>query len=131
MSGTEKLVSTGLTRRSFLKTTGAVAGVAAVATFGLQGLAEAEEYVAGQNESSEEKIFHGICRGNCSGTCKLNMHVRDGRIVKTSKRPFKSVPDGSLDRICSKGLSHPYNIYSPDRLKYPLRRVGERGAGQW
>ncbi|MFR5093276.1 MAG: molybdopterin-dependent oxidoreductase [Adlercreutzia equolifaciens] len=76
-------------------------------------------------------MFCGICRGNCSGTCKLNIHVRDNKIVKTSKRSFNSFPDGSVDRICLRGLSHVYNVYGPNRIQYPMRRVGERGAGEW
>ena len=131
MSGT-KSPHGGLTRRSFLKTTGAIAGAAALAggsTIGLSALAESYEH--GQPENSNEQIFCGVCRGNCSGTCKLNLHVRDGKIVKTSKRPFNSFPDGSVDRICLRGLSHVYNIYGPNRVQYPMRRVGERGAGEW
>ena len=55
----------------------------------------------------------------------------DGKIVKTSRRPFNSFPDMSIDRICLRGLSQVYNIYGPNRVQYPMRRVGERGAGEW
>jgi anaerobic selenocysteine-containing dehydrogenase len=34
----------------------------------------------------EEKIFAGVCRGNCASGCLLNIHVRDGKVVKTSMR---------------------------------------------
>jgi molybdopterin-containing oxidoreductase family molybdopterin binding subunit len=30
-----------------------------------------------------------------------------------------------------KGLSHVQRIYDPNRLKYPMKRVGERGSGEW
>ena len=96
----------GLTRRNFLKSTGvAAAAVAAggAGAFAAGGLAQAETYEAGQTEGDGEEIFCGICRGNCSGTCKLNIHVRDNKIVKTSKRSFNSFPDGSVDRICLRG----------------------------
>ena len=32
---------------------------------------------------------------------------------------------------CNKGASWSQQIYEGDRLKHPLRRVGERGSGQW
>lgn len=131
MSGTA-YGGSALTRRGFLKTTGILAGAAAAAgalTPSLQALAE--PYEAGQTPGESEQIFCGVCRGNCSGTCKLNLHVVDGKIVKTSKRKFNSFPDGSIDRICLRGLSHPYNIYGPNRVQYPMRRVGERGSGEW
>ena len=121
-----------LTRRGFLKTTGAAAGVAAVAGAGAPMLqAFGAAYESGQKEGGGEQLYCGVCRGNCSGTCKLNLHVIDGKIVKTSKRPFNSFPDGQVDRICLRGLSHPYNIYGPNRVQYPMRRVGDRGAGEW
>ena len=54
--------------------------------------------------------------------------VEDGRLVKA--RPD---PNGPLNKghACVKGLSIVEQMYHPDRLLYPLRRVGERGSGQW
>ena len=34
-------------------------------------------------------------------------------------------------RICLRGLSQIQNTYSPDRVKYPYKRIGERGSGKW
>ena len=118
----------GLTRRSFLKTTGLVAGATALSSAPLQALAE--DYAQGQVAAEGEQIFQGVCRGNCFAACPLNVHVREGKIVKTSPAQF---PNPEFNRICAKGLSHPYRVYSPDRLQYPMRRVEgtERGAGEW
>ena len=121
----------GLTRRSFLKATGAVAGAAAVtgvATPTLQALAA--DYESGQKESEQERIFRGVCRPNCFAFCHLNVHVRDGKVVKTSRAPYN---EKCYDRICQRGLSHVHRIYDPARLQYPMRRVEgtERGAGEW
>ncbi len=44
---------------------------------------------------------------------------------------MREMPDPQYNRICMKGLSHPYRIYSDERLKYPLRRAGERGSDEW
>lgn len=116
----------GLTRRNFLGSTAAVVGAAAlVGGTSLDALAD-----NGSAADSGEQIFAGACRCNCMGQCHLNVHVRDGKVVQTSMRPFK---EPEYNRICMKGLTHPMRIYNPDRIKYPLRRVEgtERGAGEW
>ena len=33
--------------------------------------------------------------------------------------------------MCSKGQSGPNDVYFPDRILYPMKRVGERGEGKW
>ena len=38
------------------------------------------------------------------------------------------VNEGSL---CAKGLAAPQWVYSPDRLKHPLKRIGEKGEGKF
>lgn len=78
--------------------------------------------------AKEEKIFAGVCRGNCASGCLLNIHVRDGKVVKTSMR---EMPNPEYNRICIKGLTHVHRIYSKERLQYPMKRVGERGEGKF
>ncbi len=87
-----------------------------------------------QNQTSqtsppaEDQVFGCMCVGNCQSRCRLLVHVRDGKVVKTSMAPF---PDPRYNRICLRGLSHAQQIYNPQRIKYPMKRVGERGEGQW
>ena len=76
----------------------------------------------------DEQVFSCMCVGNCQSRCRLFVHVRDGRVVKTSMAPF---PDPRYNRICLRGLSHVQRINDPHRLKYPMKRVGERGEGKW
>jgi anaerobic selenocysteine-containing dehydrogenase len=117
----------GLTRRSFLKTTAVVAGSAALA--GGFGCSSIDEGLRGSSAASEE-LFSCVCRPNCFAYCHINVHVRDGNIVKTSMAPYENP---QINRICMRGLSHPLRTYDPERVKYPLRRVEgtERGAGAW
>ena len=116
----------GFTRRSFIK--GAAALTAAGALVGCSPQTQNLEKAEPQKDIPETQIFSGVCRGNCAGGCFLNVHVRDGQVVRTSMR---EMPDPQYNRICMKGLSHPYRIYSDERLKYPLRRAGERGSDEW
>ena len=62
------------------------------------------------------------------GGCSIIAGVKDNKIVKV-----KGDPDGFLNKgyICTKGLASPDRISHPDRLKYPLKRVGDRGEGRW
>ena len=54
--------------------------------------------------------------------------VRDGRLVKVEPGQH---PDPRYTAICVRGLTHPQRVYSPDRIKYPMKRVGERGEGKF
>lgn len=120
----------GLTRRSFLKTTGAVAGAAAlgsVASPSLQALAETPR----SGETVDEKVFYSNCGGNCGGPfCRLKGIVREGKLVQV--KPIDGDADHpSFKTGCVKGQTNPQRLYSPKRNLYPLKRVGERGAGEW
>ena len=131
--------NTSFGRRAFLKGAAATLGLAAVAGAGCSPKEElAEEQPAEQapieaqagDQAPEEQHFQGLCRGNCGGGCRLDVHVRDGKVVKTNMIPA----DDEIDnRICIRGWSHPQRIYAPERVKYPMRRVegSARGEGQW
>jgi molybdopterin-containing oxidoreductase family molybdopterin binding subunit len=123
MSGTE---AKGLTRRNFLKTSAIAAGTAVLGSS--IGCSSIELGGIQGGVSAEDSIYSGFCVANCNGGCALNIKVREGKVVQTSMAPF---PDPDYNRICLKGASSVQRIYGPKRLKYPLRRVGERGAGEW
>lgn len=116
----------GLTRRSFIK--GAATLTAAGALVGCSPKAENLEEVEPKQEESKAQIFTGVCRGNCFGGCMMDIHVRDGQVVRTTAKDF---PNPAYTRICSKGITQVARVYSAERLQYPMRRVGERGAGEF
>ena len=78
----------------------------------------------------EEKVFYNTCpAAGCHQFCVLKVWVKDGKIRKVESADY---PDEPADRcICLKGLSSIRLVYHPDRLKYPLKRVGDRGEGKW
>lgn len=119
----------GLTRRSFLKTTGAVAGVAAVAGTGA-ALAPAQAHAEGAAAVDGEQVVYSSCRGNCGSKCPTEVVVREGKVVRVAAAELPG-DDNVRRRFCVKGYTQPQRIYDPDRLKYPMKRVGERGAGEW
>lgn len=63
----------------------------------------------------------------CDIACQLRVDVRDGVVERVSH------PDNPIlkDNWCLKGVSAPRLYDLPDRLTVPLKRVGERGSGEW
>jgi len=64
----------------------------------------------------------------CNSGCDATVWVKDGKVIKVEGDPSSHVTKGTL---CSKGLSSKELLYHPDRLLYPLQRVGKRGEGKW
>ncbi len=65
----------------------------------------------------------------CSTLCGSLVTVQDGRVRKIVPNAAHPASKGAF---CVKGiLGAPGWTYAPERLRHPLRRVGERGAGRW
>ncbi len=73
----------------------------------------------------EEKIIVTTCTHDCGGRCVLKVHVTDGIITRIST----DEGDEPQLRACARGRAYRQRLYAPDRLKYPLKRTGERGEG--
>ncbi|MBI3968979.1 MAG: molybdopterin-dependent oxidoreductase, partial [Chloroflexi bacterium] len=67
---------------------------------------------------------------NCEAGCGLLAYVdKDtGQIQKLEGNP---VHPASRGRNCAKGPATINQVNDPDRILYPMRRVGPRGSGQW
>lgn len=128
----------GLTRRSFLKTTAVTIGAAslggALAACGTSTTPSSGSGAADSTTGAASQRVFQSCMGNCSGWgCPLYVDVVDGKVTNITKANLKS-PDGSLSpyqEICVKGYSNIERMYSSHRVLHPMRRVGERGAGEW
>jgi anaerobic selenocysteine-containing dehydrogenase len=62
----------------------------------------------------------------CGFGCGIDAYVKDGRLIKVEGTEKNPVNKGKL---CSKGAANRQWIYSPERIRTPLLRTGERGAG--
>lgn len=111
-------------RRRFIQ--GAAAITAAGALAGCSPVMEG--MTAADSKTSPDTLFGVTCAGNCAGACYLNAHVRDGQLVRTTAR---DLPDGRFTRMCVKGATHVGRVYSSKRVLYPMRRIGERGSGEF
>ncbi len=82
-----------------------------------------------------DKVVHGTHGTNCQGGCAFNVYVKNGIVWREEQQGEygKSDPDAPDygPRGCQKGLRHAKYMYGQQRVLYPMKRVGERGAGQW
>jgi anaerobic selenocysteine-containing dehydrogenase len=80
------------------------------------------------DRKSEEATIRTVCPLHDGLKCGLSVQTTNGVISKVSPAEF---PD-RIDRgACAKGLATPQLVYHPDRLRHPLKRVGERGEDKW
>lgn len=73
------------------------------------------------------KIVNTGCCHDCGGRCVLKAHIKDGKIVRIES----DTGEAPQIRACMRGRAYRQRLYSPDRLKYPLKRVGEKGEGRF
>ncbi len=113
-------------RRSFIKgstAAGAALGVSgSIFNFMFTGLKPVEAA-----EETGKKVFQNACPRNCYDTCSILSTVENGVLTKVEGNPKNSFTRG---RLCAKGNSYTRSVYSPDRIKYPMRQKG-RGTGNW
>ena len=77
-------------------------------------------------KSDVEIVPTGGCY-DCGGRCVLRVHVKDGRAVRVETDEGE---EPQL-RACARGRAFRQQVYSRDRLRFPLKRVGSRGEGKF
>ncbi|MCH8900734.1 MAG: molybdopterin-dependent oxidoreductase, partial [Chloroflexi bacterium] len=141
-------MSQPVTRRSFLK--GASLGVAALylTQLGCRGGEEGIRRVVEQTSLygnwtdlyrqkwSWDKVTWGTHLIDCyPGSCLFRVYTKDGIVWREEQAGrYPEVEPGVPDmnpRGCQKGACFSDVMYGPERLRHPLRRIGERGAGKW
>ncbi len=74
------------------------------------------------------KLVIGACPHDCPDTCSMLTTVAGGIAIKVQGNPDHPHTDGAL---CTKVSRYPERTYHPERILYPLKRVGVKGAGQF
>ena len=114
-----------LSRRGFLQASAAVAATAA----GVPGLKSLVSTAHAKGSAPQAPIssHYTVC-DMCFNRCGMIARVQNGRVVKLDPNP-KFLKSRGM--ICARGNAAIEQLYDPDRLKTPLLRKGERGAGSW
>jgi len=123
------MTKTSMSRRTFMKTTGALGAVAAVC-----GGASASGQLFGEAvpqafAEETDTIAWSQCNVNCGGNCIFQWHSRDGKVLYMET---DNIGDSDFQaRACLRGRSMRKWLNHPDRLLYPMKRVGKRGEGKF
>lgn len=120
-----------MNRRDFLKLSGGATAGAVLARMGFESL-----LVQAAPAGPEEEVSRvpdvpywvtTICQ-QCPGGCGVRAKLVNGKLVNIVGNPLYPI---NREGICPKGISGLQVLYDPDRIKGPMKRVGERGSGKW
>lgn len=126
------------TRREFLKSTAATAAMGLIGGGLGAGKVEAFAYAPHLTDDELETVVTS-CAHNCGSRHMLVAHKKGDVIVRlsTDNGTYQGdaygtdTDDKPQLRACLRGRSYRSRLYSPERLLYPMKRVGERGEGKF
>jgi thiosulfate reductase/polysulfide reductase chain A len=116
-----------LTRRKFLQTASLAAASVPLAHVVTAQAGVAKSPFTAVGTMADKTVVGGVCE-MCFWRCQLVGKVRDNKLMKLEGNP-KSIDNGKA--ICARGNAGVQLLYDKDRLKYPMKNVGERGAPKW
>ena len=120
-----------VSRRTFVKTTGALGALAAVGG-GAAATSSLFTSATPAFAEAEETTTWGHCAINCPGRCSLKFHVKDDEVVWVDTYTSKDADfDEPQPRACLRGRTYRRWMNSPDRINYPMKRTGKRGEGKF
>ena len=79
-----------------------------------------------------EQMKRAVCRW-CHARCRVVVHTENGRLVKIEEDRTDPRVDTMLPRTkgCLRLSGAKEYVYHPDRVKYPLKRIGDKGENRW
>jgi DMSO reductase family type II enzyme molybdopterin subunit len=139
----------GLDRRTFLKVSSGGLALGLIHLKGAFSSAIANEIASGervidytstddlyQEQWTWDSVTWGSHTNQCApGGCSFRVYAKNGviwREEQTARSPASNpdYPDYN-PQGCQKGCGFHNTLTTPERIKYPLRRAGERGSGKW
>ncbi len=121
---------TGISRRHFVKATSALA---TMPLFFNRSTTASDLKTSPETISvPEERVVPTCSTFDCGGKCDIRAHVADGVVTRITTRPDNELDEEMpIMRACVRGRGYRKFVYHPDRLKYPMKRVGKRGEGKF
>lgn len=82
--------------------------------------------------SEENEVKRGVCFW-CHNHCTVEVYIKNGRLdrIEEDKNQIHADVIRTTVRACPRARACKEWFYHPDRLAYPLKRVGEKGEGKW
>jgi anaerobic dimethyl sulfoxide reductase subunit A len=126
-------------RRDFLRNATAAAAVTGLVPLATSKKAQSFAYEPYPKDDELTTVVTS-CAHNCGSRHMLVAHKKGDVIVRLSTDDGRYQADGYFGkeseselqvRACLRGRSYRSRIYSPERLLYPMMRVGERGEGKF
>ncbi len=74
------------------------------------------------------EVFYGACPHDCPDTCSMLFEVKGGELLSVRGNPDHPMTRGGL---CVKLKDYEKRHYHPDRVLYPMKRVGPKGSKQF
>lgn len=132
-TGAQDRAQHGVTRRGFLAGAGGVLAAGALGATGLSGCSSmtgTDEWLAPTraHADAEEKVAYTYHQRHCQGCCMLKCTTRDGRLCLVEPN---DAARADQRKVCLKAISEIQHIYGDTRIQTPLKRVGERGSGEF
>lgn len=118
-------------RRKFIKWSGAVSApvvLGGIATTGNMVKKAGAELAA---KKADELVLTTCSTVNCGGRCLIKAHINNGVVTRLTTDTKADTFELPQLRACIRGRGYRQFVYNPDRLKYPLKRVGKRGEGKF
>ncbi|MGB3861446.1 MAG: molybdopterin-dependent oxidoreductase [Candidatus Aminicenantaceae bacterium] len=77
--------------------------------------------------AGKEQWIPSVCQA-CPGGCGILVRLIDDRAVKIEGNPLHPMNEG---KVCPKGQAGLQLLYNPERVKGPLKKVGDRNEDNW
>ena len=124
-------IISNITRRDFVKVSSMVAALP-LAGFKFSHAVDKSSVTPSGLAPSPVNVVATCSTFDCGGKCDIRAHVQDGAVIQITTRPDAELdPAMPVMRACVRGRSYRKFVYHPDRLKYPMKRVGKRGEGKF
>ena len=76
----------------------------------------------------KSKFTFGACPHDCPDTCAMVYEVEDNKLISVKGNKEHPMTRGTL---CVKVKDYEKRHYHPDRIHYPMKRIGKKGKGEF
>jgi anaerobic selenocysteine-containing dehydrogenase len=81
------------------------------------------------NQHAKVEIRNSTCPHDCPSACALDIEVIGGQSIGRVRGSKKQTYTAGV--VCAKVARYAERIHHPERLTFPMRRIGSKGSGQF